>query len=53
VLIAILVLVTLLEFLLGIGSFTGVTFITRAGPACGIISAIQGNPKGNQRDEQS
>lgn len=38
----ILVLVTLLELLVGIGSFTGVTFITRAGAACGCIAAVLG-----------
>jgi len=39
---AILVLVTLLELLQAIGLFTGVTFITRAGAACGVISAVLG-----------
>lgn len=42
VLTAILVLVALLELLQAIGSFTGVTFITKVGAACGVISAVLG-----------
>ena len=42
VLTVILVLVTALELLLAIGSFTGVMFITRAGAACGCMAAVLG-----------
>jgi len=42
VLTVILVLVTLLELLLALGSFTGAMFITRAGAACGCIAAVLG-----------
>ena len=42
VLTSILVLVAFLELLQAIGSFTGVTFITHAGAACGVISAVLG-----------
>ena len=38
----ILALVTLLELLLAVGSFTGVTFIARMGAACGCIAATLG-----------
>lgn len=42
VLTVILVFVSLLELLLAIGSFTGMTSITRAGAACGCIAAVLG-----------
>lgn len=37
---AILILVTLLELLGTIGSFTGVMWISRAGAACGCMAAV-------------
>lgn len=42
VLTTILVLVTFLELLLAIGSFTGMISITRAGAVCGCIAAVLG-----------